>query len=122
MSDSRLTLVLGASESTFRYSNRATERLLHYGEVVYLIGKKRGQIYGRTIFTEWPVDVAFHTITLYLNSAHQRPYYQSIISANPTRVIFNPGTENFELIELLKQNNIAYEFSCTLVLLATNQY
>jgi len=37
-------------------------------------------------------------------------------------VIFNPGTENPEFYSILKENNIVFEESCTLVLLSTNQY
>ena len=62
------------------------------------------------------------TVSLYLNPKAQKEYYDYIISLKPRRVIFNPGTENEEFYELLKVNNIAFEESCTLVLLATNQY
>ena len=45
-----------------------------------------------------------HTVTLYLNSVRQRDYYDYIISLKPQRVIFNPGTENIEFYNLLKNN------------------
>jgi len=59
---------------------------------------------------------------LYLNPQRQRDYYNYIIDLKPKRVLFNPGTENPEFYQLLEQNNIKYEVTCTLVLLATNQY
>jgi hypothetical protein len=37
-------------------------------------------------------------------------------------VIFNPGTENLEFENLLKENGIETEIACTLVLLSINQY
>jgi hypothetical protein len=37
-------------------------------------------------------------------------------------LIFNPGTENPELFELARQNNILPLEACTLVLLGTGQY
>jgi predicted CoA-binding protein len=46
------------------------------------------------------------TVTLYLNPARQRDYYNYIIEAQPKRVVFNPGTENPELYQLLELNNI----------------
>lgn len=49
-------------------------------------------------------------------------YYNYIVLLNPKRVIFNPDTENPELYSILEKNNIAFEESCTLVLLSTNQY
>ncbi|GAL66544.1 hypothetical protein JCM19301_3022 [Jejuia pallidilutea] len=65
---------------------------------------------------------AIHTVTLYLNPNRQKAYYNYIVSLQPKRVIFNPGTENPEFYNILKENNIAFEAACTLVLLSTNQY
>ena len=62
------------------------------------------------------------TVSLYLNPKRQEEYYEYIVSLQPRRVIFNPGTENDAFYELLRKKNIAFEESCTLVLLATNQY
>ena len=45
-----------------------------------------------------------------------------IIDLKPIRVIFNPGTENQEFIELLKKAGIQALEACTLVLLRTNQF
>ena len=118
----RITLVLGASESTVRYSYAAANRLINHNEKIYLVGKKSGEIIGHKIHREWPVELSIHTLTLYVNPAHQIPYYQKIIDAKPKRVIFNPGTENTELTALLTENNIDFEYACTLVLLATGQY
>jgi hypothetical protein len=57
-----------------------------------------------------------------LNPQRQEPYYDYIISLNPDRVIFNPGTENPEFDKMLKASNIEVEVACTLVMLGTNQY
>jgi len=62
------------------------------------------------------------TVTLYLNKKTQVSYYYYIVALNPKRVLFNPGTENPELENLLTKNNIAFEEACTLVLLSTGQY
>jgi hypothetical protein len=57
-----------------------------------------------------------------LAPSRQKEYYDYIIELKPKRVIFNPGTENIELAQLLAQANIDWENACTLVLLSTNQY
>jgi hypothetical protein len=57
-----------------------------------------------------------------MNPQHQQAYYNYILSLKPQRVIFNPGTENDELEELLKASDISYMEACTLVLLNTGQY
>ncbi|NOQ91727.1 MAG: CoA-binding protein, partial [Flavobacteriaceae bacterium] len=52
----------------------------------------------------------------------QIEYYDYIIALQPERVIFNPGTKNEELENLLEKNKIFFEHACTLVLLSTGQY
>ena len=65
---------------------------------------------------------SFDTITLYVNSKLQEQYNEKIITLNPKRIIFNPGTENEKLANMAKQNNIQTTNACTLVLLRSNQY
>jgi uncharacterized protein len=62
------------------------------------------------------------TVTLYLSPENQKPYYDYILSLKPKRIIFNPGTENTELMHLARQNGIANEVACTLVLLSIGEY
>lgn len=116
------TLILGASENPARYSNMALHLLRQYQHPVEAIGHKKGLIDDVEIHTEWKVNRPIDTITLYLNPTNQKPYYDQILATAPNRVIFNPGTENEELQELLDQKNIGYMEACTLVLLHTGQY
>ncbi|WP_344789634.1 CoA-binding protein [Postechiella marina] len=85
-------------------------------------GLKQGSVAGVNIDVELVNYKDINTVTLYLNPKRQESYYNYIIALKPERVIFNPGTENPEFYKLLKQNNIAFEVACTLVLLSTNQY
>jgi len=116
------TLVLGASTNPARASYMAVNRLLKNQHPVIAIGKKTGMIAGIPIFTEKIQADEIDTVTLYLNPAHQKEYYDYIISLDPKRIIFNPGTENNELAELALKNNIKPMEACTLVLLSTGQY
>lgn len=116
------TLVIGASSNPERYSFIAVSRLLQHNHEVVAIGLKTESVFGIEIQTGFPKFDNIHTVTLYLNAQRQKAYYDYIISLAPKRVIFNPGTENPEFYELLKQNHIEFEESCTLVLLGTNQY
>ena len=52
----------------------------------------------------------------------QEEYFDFVISLEPKRVLFNPGTENHRFNKLLDEKNIYWENSCSLVLLSTNQY
>ena len=45
-----------------------------------------------------------------------------LLTLKPKRIIFNPGTENKGFEKRLRDAGIETEQSCTLVLLATNQY
>ena len=116
------TLVLGASLNPTRYSNKAIKTLRVNNFNVVAVGAKEGQVVDVTIINKKEEFKSIDTVTLYLNPTRQKEYYPYILSLTPRRVIFNPGTENPELMNLLKENNIEFEVACTLVLLATKQY
>ena len=116
------TLVLGASSKPDRYSNIAVNRLSNNGHEVVAIGRSAGQINGIDIRTGQPQLDDVHTITLYLRPEYQKEQYDYILSLAPKRIIFNPGTENPELIRLAKERGIETEVACTLVMLAADTY
>lgn len=117
------TVVLGASTNESRYSNIAVKRLKHKGFPVVPVGIKKGAIEGIDIINGSPEVENVHTVTLYLNPKRQVPYYDYIVNElAPERIIFNPGTENPELIQLAEQNGIASEIACTLVMLSIGNY
>ncbi|MFA9189927.1 CoA-binding protein [Flavobacterium sp. FZUC8N2.13] len=116
------TLVLGATTKPDRYAFRAINMLVEKGHSVLAIGQNTGEVSGIKIRTKAIPLKNIDTITLYLNPKNQRNYYNYIVEVQPKRVVFNPGTENPELYQLLELNNIKVEVACTLVLLATNQY
>jgi len=116
------TLVLGASENPSRYSNMAMNRLVTRGHGVLAIGKVAGTVAGVPIHTQPIPTDEVDTVTLYLNPQHQKPYYDYIRSLKPRRIVFNPGTENDELVAIAQQDGIAAIEACTLVMLSTGQY
>ena len=116
------TLVFGASLKPERYSNLVMHSLVKNGQNVVAYGLRKGSVAGINIETDLIPFKDIDTVTLYLNAQRQEQYYDYLLSLQPKRVIFNPGTYNQAFIELLKQNNIEAEVACTLVLLGTNQY
>ncbi|OSZ78077.1 CoA-binding protein [Chitinophagaceae bacterium IBVUCB1] len=116
------TVVLGASENPSRYSHIATARLTAHGHEVVAIGNRAGKIGEVNIIHEHPAMDDVDTVTLYLNPTNQKPYYDYILSLKPKRVIFNPGTENEELEEMVEAQGGKAMEACTLVLLSTGQY
>lgn len=116
------TLVLGASDNPARYSYLAINRLQAHQHPVVAVGRKQTSVNGIEIHKEHVDADDVDTITLYLNPQNQVEYYDYIIGLKPKRIIFNPGTENPELIQLAKQNGIQPVIACTLVMLSTGQY
>lgn len=116
------TLVLGASPNGERYSFLATQLLQEKGYAVYPFGIKKGQIGAVTILNEWPQSVNIDTVTLYVGPAGQVEYYDAILALAPRRIIFNPGTENPELLKKAQSIGIETIEACTLVMLKTGQY
>ncbi|WP_290697553.1 CoA-binding protein [Lacinutrix sp.] len=119
---SKKTLVFGASTKPQRYSNMAVRKLANYNHETVAFGLRESVEYGVVIDTVLKPYKNLDTVTLYLNPKRQEQYYDYIVSLNPKRVIFNPGTENPEFYNILKENNIDFEIACTLVLLSTDQY
>lgn len=118
----KTTLILGASTKPNRYSYLAAHRLNEAGHPIVLVAKRKGHLLDKEIYDYKVPLQGIDTVTLYLNPANQVEYYDYILSLNPKRVIFNPGTENEELYAILKKHNIAYSEACTLVLLSIDKY
>ena len=116
------TVVLGASQNPSRYSYLAINRLRAHQHPVVAIGRRVGQVADVDISKDHQVEPDVDTITLYLNPKNQVEYYDYIMSLHPKRIIFNPGTENDDLIRMAKENNIKPVLGCTLVMLSTGQY
>jgi predicted CoA-binding protein len=120
--DNKKTLVLGASDNPSRYSYLAIQRLRQHGHPVVAIGRKNTKVMDVPIGKEKEPFTEVDTVTLYLNPRNQEEYYDYILSLHPHRIIFNPGTENEELVQMAKKKNIQSIEACTLVMLSTNQY
>lgn len=122
MGKPKKTLVMGASTDPGRYAYKAIKMLQRYGHPVVAIGRKEEDLDGLRIEKEHVSFGEIDTVTLYLNPMNQRQYYDYIVGLKPDRVIFNPGTENPELYSMLRQNGIAIEVGCTLVMLSVGSY
>lgn len=122
MTNKKKTLVLGASNNPSRYSYLATQRLRAHGHPVIAVGKKEGAVGDVPIQKDHVPEEGIDTVTLYLNPKNQVEYYDYILELQPKRIIFNPGTENDELISKAKENNIEPVIGCTLVMLSIGNY
>ena len=120
--EKKKTLILGASPNPQRYSYLALDRLRNAGHEVVAIGNTNAVVKDVPVDTVKKPHTGVHTVTLYLNPAHQEEYYDYILSLHPQRIIFNPGAENKTLQRIASENGIETMDACTLVLLSTGQY
>ena len=97
------TVVLGASPKPHRFSYKAVVELNLHNIPVTAIGFREGNILDIPILKGKPHIEDVDTVALYLGPERQVEYYDYIISLNPRRIIFNPGTENPDL-EVIKVN------------------
>jgi uncharacterized protein len=118
------TLVVGASTQPWRYAFQAIHTLRQHGHQVYAYGKHAGHVAEVPIHTDRTQIPAneIDTVTLYVNPRRQHDLYDWLVALKPRRVIFNPGSENPELIPLLREHDIEPIGACTLVMLGTGQY
>lgn len=122
MAEKKKTVVLGASSNPARYSYLAVQRLRAHDHPVVAIGRRIGHVADVDITKDHLQETDVDTVTLYLNPKNQIEYYDYILNLHPKRIIFNPGTENDELMQKARENNIKPVVACTLVMLSTGQY
>ncbi len=116
------TLIIGASENSQRYANRAALSLLRHGHEIELVGLKKGQINGHPIRTGQPNLQDVDTVTMYVGPRNQPALYEYVKGLKPRRVIFNPGAENPEFESQLRDAGIEPIEACTLVMLSIGNY
>ncbi len=122
MNQSKKTLVVGASEKPYRYANKAIRRLVLFGHEVVPLAPRPGQVEGISFVTGTPRLKGIHTITLYVGPDRQSGLYDYLLSLNPKRIIFNPGTENIAFIKKARKQGIETIENCTLVMLETGTF
>jgi predicted CoA-binding protein len=116
------TLVLGASPNPLRFSNKMVKTLVRHNYEVVAIGLREGEISGIKILTGKPALNDIHTITLYIGPKGQLSVCDYILSLNPKRIIFNPGTENPEFMKLARDQGIEVVYGCSLEMMSSAKY
>lgn len=118
------TVIVGSSTNKGRYAWLAAQMLDEYGYPFVPLGIKKGDVLGREILDirTRPAIEDVDTITLYLSPVHQKEWYEYLLNLEPTRIIFNPGTENEEFERLARERGVEVMQACTLVLLRSKQF
>jgi len=119
----KTVIILGASPKEDRYSHKAQKLLMEHGYEVVPVNPAYSEILGVKVkgsLDQCPRDP--WTLTLYMGPRHFKPLVPEILKLNPARVIFNPGTEDEEIMDSLRKGGIGVQKACTLVLLNTGQF
>lgn len=115
--------VLGASPKRNRYSNMAVRRLIEEGYSVIPVNPGYSTVEGiQTVSSLSEIKDKVDTLTMYINPYLAEKTAEEIVKLAPRRVIFNPGSESFPLMDKLKRANIMSLQACTLVMLSTGQF
>jgi uncharacterized protein len=118
----KVTLLIGASSKPERFSHSAIKKLVAKNIPVFAVGLREGEVAGIRIYKQFPEISEVHTVTLYIGRKNQPVYYDYILKINPKRVIFNPGTENAEFENTLRNEGIQVVRACTLIMLENGTY
>lgn len=120
---SQRVVVLGASENPERYSHKATVLLKEHGHEVIPVSPTAKEVEGTAVLADLDqVKGRVDTLTIYVTPEKSSFLADKILAAGPARVIFNPGAENPELRDRLRDEGINTVEACTLVLLRTGQF
>lgn len=118
-----IVAVLGASSKPERYSNRAMKMLAAHGFQPIPINPAgltiEGVVAKRTLDE---ISENVDTLTMYVGPGISSKELERILALHPRRVIFNPGSENPELMQKLRAAGIEVVEGCTLVMLGVGAF
>jgi len=117
-------VVLGASSDASRYSHMAMEELLARGHRAVPVHPREKVVCGVPVLaslSEVPASSPL-TLTMYVGPALSQKMTAEILALRASRVIFNPGSENEELMAKLRAQGAEVLEACTLVMLRTGQF
>ncbi len=115
--------ILGASKSENRYSFKAFHMLREYGHTPIPVTPKFSEQEGVPAVARLSdIKSTVDTLTMYVGPEISHQLASEILALKPKRVIFNPGSENPDLMKKLEEAGVHVVEACTLVLLRTNQF
>ena len=116
-------VVLGASIKESKYSNIAVKALKDAGHRVIPIHPQYKEVHGIKILSSMKdIEDKVDTLSIYVGRQNTDLLIGDIINLKPDRIIFNPGSENYQLKEKAEASGIKVVFACTLVMLSAGSF
>lgn len=119
-------VILGASPKPDRYAHQAQLRLQDAGHQVFPVRPHMAEILGVPCYGDLPAvmatGISIDCLTLYLGPDRLRAMITDIVSLRPGVIIANPGTDDAQIMQALRDAGLRVEQACTLVLLATGRF
>lgn len=117
--------ILGISDKPERFAYKAHQKLLANGFTNQVGISPKPNLTLSDIELVTSLDKAtgdVHTLTLYVGPERQEAMIDAILQLAPSRIIFNPGTENPQLISRAKEKGIETVERCTLIMLDAQEF
>lgn len=115
--------ILGASDDPGRFAHKSMLALAGHGHKVLPVNPWHDEIDGIECYQDLTACPGrIDTVTVYVRPSILKTLLKDIVNSNPNRVILNPGTEDPEIIEQLREAGIKVQTACTLVLLNTDRF
>ena len=118
------TVIVGSTPRPYRYAHQAAV-MLDEREIPFVpLGIQEGEVLGRKIenIKEKPAIAGVDTLTMYIGAPRQKEWYDYLLSLEPRRIIFNPGSENFEFKQKAEKQGVECLEACTLVMLSIGNF
>lgn len=115
--------ILGASVDPGRFAYKAFRQLRSHGHQVFPVSPKITEVEGVKVYPKLQdIPEKIDTLTMYVGPQISSQLKNEILALKPRRVIFNPGSENPEVISALEQANIQAVRDCTLIMLGNGEF
>lgn len=116
-------VVLGASPKSHRYAFKAMQKLREHGHQPIPVNPAFDEVQGEKCYpTVTEVPSPIDTLTVYVGKKRSDRLIEQIMTAEPQRIILNPGAENDTLADAARARGINVVEGCTLVMLTIGTF
>lgn len=114
-------VILGASPNPNGISNTVVRYLKNKGMRVWPVSvtnQATDKAHSTNVYSDEILQEIekVDTVSIFINPTRQKKYYDYLLQIKPRCIVFNPGTENEELIQLATKHHIKIVKGCTIAM------